>query len=119
MYFLSLSEKAIIQIKKQNSKNLGIYLTKLKRELLIKFIFYYILYFIFLLFFWFYVSCFCIVYKNTQIYLLKDTLISFTLSLVYPLLYNLLPGILRIHALRDPKKNKECIYKISKLIQTI
>ena len=119
MYYLSLSEKTIIQIKNQNSKNNGAQLYQLKKILLIKFIIFYILYYIFLLFFWFYVSCFCVVYKNTQLYLIKDTLISFSLSLLYPLGYYLLPGLLRIPALRADKKNKVCIYKISKIIQVI
>ena len=119
MYYLSLSEKTIIQIKNQNYNNNGTKLHELKKFLLIKFIIYYILYYIFLLFFWFYVSCFCVVYKNTQLYLIKDTLISFSLSLIYPLGYYLLPGILRIPALRVEKKNKECLYKVSKIIQII
>lgn len=116
MYFLSLSEKVIIQQKQKKKKN---NLFELKKILLTKIIFYYIFYFIFLAFFWFYVSLFCIVYKNTQLYLIKDTLISFSFSLLYPLGFYLLPGLLRIPALKNRKKNKECIYKLSKLIQTI
>ena len=119
MYNLSLSEKKIIQNKKQKSKDIETKIHKLKKLLLIKFIIYYILCYLFLLFFWFYVSCFCVVYKNTQIYLIKDTLISFALSLLYPLGYYLLPGIFRIPALRVEKKNKECLYKVSKIIQII
>ena len=116
MHFLSLSEKVIIEQKKDKKK---INLLKLKKKLLIKIVFYYIFYFIFMAFFWFYVSCFCIVYKNTQLYLIKDTLISFSLSLLYPLGIYLLPGLLRIQALKDCKKNKECIFRLSKLIQRI
>ena len=101
------------------TKNLGKKLLELKKELLIKFIFYYILYFIFLCFFWFYVTCFCLVYKNTQIYLIKDTLISFSLSMLYPLGYYLIPGIFIILALRSKTRDKGGLYKISKIIQSI
>ena len=120
MNMLSLPEKKVISVKQIiNSKNFRTTLSKLKKHLLIKFILYYVLSFIFLSFFWFYVSCFCIVYKNTQLYLIEDTLISFGLSLIYPLGLYLVPGILRIISLRDKKKNKECIYKLSKVLQLI
>ena len=85
----------------------------------IKYIFFFILSFLFLIIFWYYLSCFGAVYKNTQYHLIKDTLISFGLSLFYPFIINLLPGILRINSLKIKKKDKECIYKISKIIQLL
>ena len=88
----------------------------LKNNLEIKFILYFILSFIFLIFFWYYISMFGAIYKNTQYHLLKDTLISFGLSLIYPLGIYLLPGIFRISVLS--KKNK-CLYSISKLFQLL
>ena len=118
--YLSLSEKNILEIKKE--KNINICknkICKILRCLKIKFLFFYILSFIFLIFFWYYLSCFCAVYQNTQIHVIKDTLFSFCLSLLYPLGINLIPGIFRIPALRTPKKNKKCLYLISKLIQII
>ena len=82
-----------------------------------KFIFFFIIMFILLMTFWYYVGCFCAVYKNTQIHLIKDTLISFFTSLLYPLVLYLLPGIFRIKALKNKEGNKETMYKISKIIQ--
>ena len=64
-------------------------------------------------FFWYYISCFCAVYKNTQIILIDDTLISFTVSMLYPFCFNLIPGMPRIHALRSNKGDKQGLYKIS------
>ena len=72
--------------------------------------------FIFLLFFWYYLTCFCGVYINTQVILIKDTLISFCLSMVYPFIIYLIPGLFRIPALRDKNKNRECLYKASLII---
>jgi hypothetical protein len=116
--FLSLSQKDILSIKIIKKKeNLANKALNIKKCLKIKFIFYYLISFLFLFIFWFYVSCFCAVYKNTQIYLIKDTLISFSLSLLYPLGYYLIPGILRLPALRNT--NMECIYKISLLLQSL
>ena len=113
---LSLSEKDILNIKKIIIKELLIEkVKKIKQCLIIKFIFYYITSFLLLFIFLFYTSCFCAVYKNTQLHLIKDTLISFSLSLLYPFVYYLIPGIFRLPALR--KKNKEFLYKISLILQ--
>ena len=72
-----------------------------------------------LLFFWNYLSCFCAIYKNTQLHLVKDTLFSYGLSMIYPFGIYLLPGIFRISALRDPKKNRETMFKFSKILQLV
>ena len=116
--YLSLSEKNILKIK--NEKNINNLDNVVKNELKClkrKLIIFFIISFLFLLFFWYYLGCFGAVYKNTQIYLLKDTLISFGFSLIYPFILNLFPGILRIPSLKN--KNKEIIYKISLYIQFI
>ena len=82
----------------------------------IKFIIFFILIYLFLILFWYYLTCFCGIYKNTQLHVIKDTLISFGLSLLYPFIFNLLAGIFRAISLN---KNKECLFKISLLIQLI
>ena len=85
----------------------------------IKFILFFILDFIFLLFFWYYISCFCVVYRNTQIYLIKDILLALLLSLLYPFVLCLIPGIFRIPSLRTSKQDKRCIYKLSLYIEKV
>ncbi len=62
---------------------------------------------------------FCAIYNNTQIHLIKDTLLSFVLSLFYPLGLYLIPGIFRIHALSTSKAKRSYLYRISKVIQII
>ena len=114
--FLSLSEKLILKLK---NENINENIIKIKKILIIKFVLFFIILFLFLIFFWYYISCFCAVYKNTQVYLIKDTLISYGLSLLYPLIVESIPGIFRIPSLRAPKQNKEFMYKISKIIQLI
>jgi len=116
--FLSLTEKNIITIKSQ--KTLEMANTEMKKQkkcIYIKFIIFFIFNFIFLALFWYYISCFCSTYENTQIYLIKDTAISFGLSLIYPFFINLIPGFFRIYSLNN--QNKTCIYRISKIIQLI
>ena len=71
----------------------------------------------FLLFLWYYLSSFGSVYQNTQYYLIKNALISFGVSVIYPFIINLFPALLRIYSLK--KSNRKCIYKISKFLQFI
>ena len=54
---------------------------------------------------------FGVIYKNTQYHLLKDTLISFGLSLLYPFITCLLPGFLE-YLLYQIQKRKENAYII-------
>ena len=117
---LSLTESSIVNIK--NQKNLKIAIIEMKQLLkclIIKFSIFFIFIFLFLALFWYYISCFCAVYKNTQLYLIKDTIISFITSLLYPFILNLLPGMFRIPALRNINKNKKCLYKTSQIVQLI
>ena len=117
--YLSLTEKEIANIKKEQNveNNLNVKKSKLLVYFKIKFIIFFILLFSFLILFWYYLSSFCAVYKNTQITLLKNTLISFGLSLIYPFGLNFLPGILRIPSLKS--NNKEFLYKVSKIVQLL
>ena len=72
-----------------------------------------------LLLFSYYTICFCGIYINTQTHLIKDTIISFVLSLIYPFGICLIPGLFRIPALHDKNKNKKCLYNFSIFIQAI
>ena len=114
--FFSLTEKKKFEIKK-NPSNIEKNLKNLSKYLIIKFSLFYLLSFILLFLFWYYLSCFCAVYRNTQIHLIKDTLISFGLTMIYPFISHLFPGIFRIFSLK--KSNREFIYKLSKILQFI
>ena len=111
---LSLSQNDILKIKnnsnidkaKQNS-------ITLKKCLKIKFILFMIVGFIILIFFWYYLSCFCSVFVNTQLALIKDTIISYGFSMLYPFGLNLIPGLLRIPSLKN--SDRKIIYIISKI----
>ena len=92
---------------------------KTKRCIVIKLTFFFILDFLFLSVFWYYVSVFCVVYRNTQIHLIKDTLVSFILSLLYPFGVYLLPGIFRIPSLRATEQNRNCLYLFSRFVENV
>ena len=116
--YFSLSQKHVLKIKNEKDiNNLDIIAKNQLKCINKKLVIFFIISSLFFIFFWYYLGCFCAVYRNTQIYLIKDTLISFGLSLLYSLLINLIPGILRIPSLNN--KNRECMYKLSKIIQIL
>ena len=114
---LSLSESHILSLKKV--KNIKHFLKKSRKMIIylrIKMIFFFILSFTFSFFFWYFISGFCAVYKNTQLLLIKNSILSFGLSILYPFGLNLIPAIFRIQALRSIKSNKKCLYKFSLIV---
>ena len=115
---LGLTEENILQFKyiKLPLQNLKKKYNKLIKILRIKYAFFYILSFLFLFLYLYYVTCFCGIYRNTQIHLLKDSLFSFITSLLTPFGIYLIPGIFRIWGLRRKSK---ILYGFSKILQMI
>ena len=117
---LSLTEKDLLKIKQEKDiMELIDKSKKIEKCIYIKFVVFFFLSVFLMLFFWYFISCFCAVYNNTQIILIKDSLISFGLSMLYPFGLNLIPGLFRIPALRAEKKDKKCLYKASQYIALI
>ena len=117
---LALSGDDIKKFKKnEDTNNIKEKGGELIMKLKIKFLFYFILSSLLLLIFWYYISMFNAVYRNTQYLLLKDTMISFGISLVLPFVIYLIPGLLRIPSLTDPDKDKKCLYNLSKILTMI
>ena len=113
---LGLTERNILSFKKAKAINIDKRQKNLIIILKIKFIFFYVTLFAFLGLFWYYVTCFCGIYRNTQMHLIKDSLVSFSTSLITPFVIYLVPGFVRIYALK--KKNK-ILYGLSKVLQSI
>ncbi len=114
--YLSLFEKDMLKFKNSKEKNIEEDKNKLMKFLRMKFVWFFNISLAFLFLFWYYLSCFCVVNKNSHIHLLKDTLISFGFSLIYPFGIYLIPGIFRITSL---KKKSLCLYRIDKITQMI
>ena len=116
--YLALSNDVIISFKQSKSKiNLKRRADDLKNRLNIKFFLYLLISFFLLVFFWYYISIFGVIYRNTQIHLLKDTLMSFGLSLIVPFVVYLIPGFFRIPALSNRRNKREYLYNFSKILQ--
>ena len=114
---LALSVESFLEIKKEKEKknnDIKTKASKVKKILIIKFILFFIISILLLNLFWFYIGCFCAVYINTQMYLLKDTLLSFLLSLIIPFIKFLFACIIRINILKESGK---CCYNLSKFLQ--
>ena len=116
--FLALSEKNIIELKNiEKIENLNNSIKELFHTLKIKFTFFFIISFIILSTFGYYIICFCGVYINTQIHLIKDTVFSFTTSLIYPFGIYLLPAIFRSIALKDRKEKSKICFNFYRILQ--
>ena len=117
---LSLSQNELIKIKNEldqtKSKKLA---DESKNCLRIKLYSFFFIGLCFFGFFWYYISVFSAVYTNTQIYLIKDTLMSFGISMSYPLIINLFPGLFRLYALKSEKKDKKCWFQTGQIISLI
>ena len=112
--YISLSERNIVNFK-NNTKNANY--GKLRSFLSIKYVCFFILGFLFLLIFWYYLASFCAVFKNSQIYLIKNTIICLSISFIYPFVINILPCTFRMISLRS--KDRKWVYTISKVLQFI
>ena len=80
----------------------------------VRIVIYYILSFAFLLVFGFYVLCFCAIFENTQIALIRSTLTSWLISFIYPLIICLFTSIVRSAAFKCKSK---CLYFVKTMMQ--
>ena len=120
LQFLVLTDKDVLEIKLQQTKQLAINMKRIKLKCMkVKFAIFFVLNFILLGLFWYYLTCFNAVYKNTQVYLIENTFISFAFSLFYPFIINIFPTVLRNCAIHSSDKNQEYLYKFSQIVQFI
>ena len=112
-----LSERNIMQVKLQPSPCLAhdVSLT-VKRNLVIKYIIFFIAGLIFLGFFWMLLSSFGAVFQNTQLIVFENTLICIGSSFAYPFFINIFPAIFRMCSLSS---QSEYLYKASKILQLL
>ena len=116
--YIFLSERNVLEIKLQQTREQAYErVDDVKRCLTIKYIVFYILGALFLILFWYYLSSFGAVYKNSQTFLIINTFISSTFSLLYPFFINVFPAIFRINSLNN--NNRKIFYTISKIFQMI
>jgi len=118
--FLIITDKDILTVKLQTTKIKAINMKEKKLKYIkIKFSIFFVLNLVLLVLFWYYLTCFNAIYRNTQTYLIENTFISFGISLVYPFVINILPMIIRMNSIHSSTKNNQYSYKFSQIIQLI
>ena len=117
LFILSLPTSGLLNIKYENNlKNATNKSKEFIRNMKIRIIIYFLSSFILMLFFWYYISCFCAIFHNTQSTLFKNTFISFTISILIPFILYLFPGFFRLQALQAVENDKDCLYKFSQIL---
>ena len=115
--FIFLSERNIYNIRKQTTYSTASYISEKERKnLVIKYSIFFIAGIVFLFFFWMLLSSFGAVYQNTQMFIFKNALISFAISLFYPFFINIFPCLFRMCSLNSGNGDKECLYNFSKFL---
>ena len=109
--FFSLTDKNFYEIKCKKLKKM-IREIKIVKCIKLKLNFFILFTFIMLTFYWYTVTCFCSVYKNTQIAFIKDSFLSFCLLLLNPFILYLFPSLLRIISLKFHMKRLLYIFKV-------
>ena len=118
--FLSMTDVSVYEIKalgdyQKNGEKIQSILKCIKRKLVVFYIFTFLLF----TFYWYFISSFCAVYKNTQKIFIRDSFLSFLTSAIEPFITYGVTSLLRIVSLlKCWKKNcfAKCIYKLSDLI---
>ena len=117
LFNLSLTASGLLKIKYENNVKSATNKSKeFIQNMKIRLFFYFLSSFIFMLFFCYFISCFCAVFHNAQKTLFKDTFISFGSSIFIRFILYLFPGFFRIQAIRAIKKDKDCLYKFSQIL---
>ena len=73
---------------------------------------------IFLFLFFYYIMCFGSVFRNSQIFILEMSLISFIIQLTFPFVFNTITCCIRVYSLKK-SKNREYLYRLSQVLQSI
>ena len=115
--YVFLSERNIIKIKNLLKIRSDLdKVDKIKKHLNIKYICFFPLGLFLHIIIWYYLSSLGSVFQNTQIFIVKNVLICFGISFVYPIFINILPSAFRIISLN---KKKRCFYNLSRFLQLI
>ena len=98
-YFISIKlTKKLNKVKKERKNAL--------KNILIKNIIFLCINFLLIIFFGYYSICFNALYKNTKIYIIINTCVSFSISLICPFVIDIVPSLLRRKSIYFSKNKK-------------
>ena len=115
---LALSQDDMLELKQEKRKTfIKKKYIKILKILRIKIVLFFIFSFIILSSFWYYLTCFCGIYVNTQMHVINDSVSSLLTSFIFPFAINLIPGLYRIPGLRIKKACGRCLYRFSSFLE--
>ena len=114
--FIFLSDYNILSIYKEVLfNNAKIRAKQVRKVLLIKYVLFYIIGIIYIIFSGYYLSIFGAVYRNTQFILIKNIILSYAISSIFPFIIIIIPSLLRRYALKDSTRG--WVFNISRYLQ--
>ena len=113
--FLSMTDKYYYQIKENKHSNKKS-ISKIKKYIKKKIIFFFLFTLLMFLFYWYLITCFCTVYQNTQITFIKDSLLSFLLDNLIPFAIYIFPALFRSASLKTNGLFSKFMYQLSNII---
>ena len=111
--FVSLSNRDMIRAKKENDKTK---VNNIKTWIKVKTFILLGISTLLIALFWYYVSAFCAVFKNSQGHYFVNVLVAFIVCNLWPCVTSLIPAALRKAGL---SKKSSCMYKASKIVYYI
>ena len=110
----TMIDKKIYQIKNlENNETNKTIVIKILSGIKCKLTVFFVFIFILMAFYWYLITAFCSVYRNTQSIYLLNLLVSFIIYSIYPFIIYAFTSAFRLCGL---KRNSSCFYKISTLI---
>ena len=110
----TIAEKVKIKTS-ETEKNINNYILSIKWKFIIFFSLILLLFFLF----WYYLSCFCAVFINTQKPLIKDTIIGYAIGLFYPFIIGIIFCGFRLCALKAKNKDRVGLYNASNCLGNV
>ena len=115
--YLSMTDRYIYEIKDlPKFESVGHKIFLILRRMRIWLIVFFISVFFISIFYWYLISSFCAVYKNSQIIYIINCVISLVIFWIDPFIVYFILTLLRIIAIKKNKNKKfKCLYKLSRL----
>ena len=120
---VSFPESDILEIKNIKTDDISKRnqeIQEVKSIVMIRCFIFFFLNIIILSFIWIYIVCFFMIFQNTQIYVIKNTLICFGISMFIPFMSYFIPAYIKRIAIKGyASKGRYCLYILSTILQII
>ena len=123
LLLVTFPENDILEIKKieiENNDKRNQEVQEIKTIVMIRCYIYFFANIIILGLIWIYISSFFMIFQNTQIYVIRNTLISFGISMIIPFILYLVPTFIKKLAIKgDGSQGRYCLYILATILQVL